>query len=135
MDPKWAISISFVYTGLFVWAFSQLHRLSFTDCSKSSLSLAFCFQFVCMVDPTQMCPSSVSPLGLFQGITWNIEWLKDGTLEPWIAGVPKLKGEPNLKKMTSDPSLYHALLNLNFFSCSTYFIAKFKFAKLNPYIL
>ena len=37
-------------------------------CLKSSLLLAFCFLFVCMVDQTQMCPSCMSALGLFQGI-------------------------------------------------------------------
>ena len=31
-------------------------QLNFTYSSKSSLLLAFCFLFVCMVDPTQMCP-------------------------------------------------------------------------------
>ena len=29
-----------------------------------------------MVDQTQMSPSSISPLGLFQGIKYNIERLK-----------------------------------------------------------
>ena len=34
--------------------------------------LAFCFLCVCMVDQTQMYPSSISPLKLFQGIICNI---------------------------------------------------------------
>ena len=39
-----------------------------------------------MVDPTQMCPSSILPLGLFQGIIGNIERLKEDTLKSWITG-------------------------------------------------
>ena len=36
-----------------------------------------------MVDQTQICPSPISPSGLFQG-TCNIEKLKGGILEPKI---------------------------------------------------
>ena len=37
----WAISISFAYTGLLVWAFPQSHKLNLTYCVKSSLLIAF----------------------------------------------------------------------------------------------
>ena len=37
-----------------------------------------------MVDSTQMYPSSISPIGLFQLITYNIERLKAESLEPCI---------------------------------------------------
>ena len=64
--------------------FSNLHQSTFnlTYCLKSSLLLSFCFLFLCMVDQTQMCPSSILLLGLFRGIICNIEGLKGGTLEP-----------------------------------------------------
>ena len=56
----------------------QQHLLNLTYCSKSSLLLfAFC---VCMVDLTEMIPSSISSLGLFQGVICNIERVKGGTL-------------------------------------------------------
>ena len=84
VGPVWVISVSFVYTGLLVLAFPQSHRLNLNYCSKFSLLLAFSFLFVCMVDQTQMCPLSFSPSGLLQGIKYNIERLKGGTLEPWI---------------------------------------------------
>ena len=64
VGPVWAMSISFVYTGLLVGAFSQSHKLNLTYCLKSSPLLAFCFLLVCMVDQTLMCFSSISPLGL-----------------------------------------------------------------------
>ena len=51
-----------------------------THSLKSSLLLAFCFLFVCTVDQTQMYPSSISPLGLFQRIICNTERLKGGDL-------------------------------------------------------
>ena len=79
MSPIWSISISFVYTELLVWAFPQSHRVNLMYCLKSSLLLAFSFLLVCMVDQIQMCPSSISPLGLFHGIIFNIERLKRGT--------------------------------------------------------
>ena len=91
MGPMWGISVSFLYTGLLVWAFPK-SQLNLAYGSKSFLVLAFCFLFVCMTDPTQMYPSSISPLGLFQGIICNIERLKSGTLEPCITGGPKLEG-------------------------------------------
>ena len=53
--------------------------------------LAFCFLFVFIVDRTQMYPSFISPLGLFQGIIHDTERLKGSTLEPWIIGGPDLK--------------------------------------------
>ena len=68
----WVISFSFVYIGLLVWTFLQSHKLNLTYCLKSSLLLAFCFLFVCMVDQTQIYPSSISPLGLFQVILYVI---------------------------------------------------------------
>ena len=40
------------------WAFLKLYKLNLTHCLKSSLLLAFCFLFVCMVDQTQMYPLS-----------------------------------------------------------------------------
>ena len=68
VGPVWAISVSFVYTGLLVWAFLQWHKLNLYYCLNSSLLLAFCSLFVCIVDQTQMYLSSISPLGLFQKI-------------------------------------------------------------------
>ena len=92
-------------------------------CLKSSLLLAFCFLFVCMVDPTRLCPSSTAPLGLFQGIICNIERLKRGPLEPWITG------GPDLKVKTSDPSSYHdnstLLTILSYFSSNALWILIF----------
>ena len=51
-----------------------------------------------MVDPTQMCPSLISPLGMFQGIICNIDRLKFRTLEPLIAGGTEIGQGPNLKR-------------------------------------
>ena len=96
----WAIFISFIYTELLVWAFSQSYSLNLTYCLKSSFLHAFCFLLVSMVDQTQMCPSSILSLGLFQGIICNIEGLKGGILEPWITGGTCFGG-------ISDPSSYH----------------------------
>ena len=56
--------LPFVYTGLLVSAFQQSHKLIVTYCLTSSLLLAFCFLFVCVVDHTLMYPSSISPLSL-----------------------------------------------------------------------
>ena len=56
---------------------------------------------VCMVDQTQMSPSSISPLGLFQGIKYNIERLKGDI------GALNLLG---CGGGTSDPSLYYVCL-------------------------
>ena len=85
-------SVSFVYTGLLVRAFPHLHRLNLTYYSKSPTKsptlLAFCFLFICVIDPTQIClsPISLELLELFQGIVCNNERLKEGKLEPWIIG-------------------------------------------------
>ena len=86
----WAIFISFIYTELLVWAFSQSYSLNLTYCLKSSLLHAFCFLLVSMVDQTQMCPSSILSLGLFQGIICNIERLKGGSWSPELLGGPVL---------------------------------------------
>ena len=90
---------SFVYSTLLVWAFSQWHRFSLTYYSKFYLLLAFCFLFVSMVEQIQMFPLSIPPLGLFKGIICNVERLKEGTLEPWITGRPKLEGETWFEKL------------------------------------
>ena len=79
------------------WAFPQLHNLNLTYCLKSSLSLTFCFLFVCMVDQTQMQLSSISPLGLFEVIICNVERLKGGPWSSELLGEPKLEVEPDLK--------------------------------------
>ena len=69
MGAVWAISVSFVYIELLVWGIiPRVKQLNFTHCWKSSVLFAFFFLFVCMTDQTQMCPSSISSLGLFQGI-------------------------------------------------------------------
>ena len=78
MGPVWITSVSFVYTGLLIWVFSQLQKLNLTYCLKLSLLLAFCFLLVCMVNQTQMYLSSISPLELFWWIICNIERLKSG---------------------------------------------------------
>ena len=72
VGPVWAISVSFVYTRWLVRAFLQSHKVNLNYCLKSSLLLAFYLLFVCMVDQTQMYPSSISTLGLFQVIICNI---------------------------------------------------------------
>ena len=61
--------------------FCGLYRITCLNsfCLKSSFVLALCFIIVCMVDQTQMYPSCISPLGLFQGITCNIEQLIGGS--------------------------------------------------------
>ena len=78
----WIISISFAYVELLVQVFSQSIRFNLTYCLKLSLLLEFYFMF----DQTQMCPSFISSLGLFQGIICNIEWLRGRILEHWITG-------------------------------------------------
>ena len=60
-----------------------------------------------MIDQTQMYPSSISPLGLPQGITCNIERLRGGTWSPELLGRPKLwetdlKGGPQTPLHTMD---------------------------------
>ena len=112
LGPVSTFFVSFVYTLLLVWAFpvTQAWSLLF----NTSLLLAFCFLFVCMVDQTQMCLSSISPSGLFQGIICKIERLKGGTLEPWSIGETWTVGGPNLKVGNSDLSSYHARANRSF---------------------
>ena len=45
--------------------------------ARNILLLAFCFLSVCIVDQTQTCPSSISPLRLFGG-TWEpLNYWKD----------------------------------------------------------
>ena len=82
MCTMWALFVSLVYTGLLAKAFLQSHKINLTYYCKSSLLLAFCPLFVCMVDQTQMYPSSISPLGLFQVVMCNIKRPKWRTLEP-----------------------------------------------------
>ena len=80
VGPVRAISISFVYTRLLVSPFPLSHKLNLTYCLKSSLLLAFLFLFVCMINKTQMYPSSISPLALLQGIIPNSEKAERGDL-------------------------------------------------------
>ena len=54
-------------------------------------------EYVCMVDQTQMYPSSILPLGLFQGIICKIERLNGGPWSPELLGRSKLKGRSDLK--------------------------------------
>ena len=42
-------------------------------------------------------------------IIYNIERLRERTLEPSITGGRKLEGKPDLKGGTSDPSSYHVV--------------------------
>ena len=72
VGPAWAIFVYFVYTRLLIRVSLQSHELILTYRLKSSLLLAFCFLFVCIVDQTEMYPTSISSLGLFQGIIRNI---------------------------------------------------------------
>ena len=65
-------SSPFFYLYRITWVFLQSNKLNLTYCWKSFYLLAFCFLFVCMVDQTQMYPSSISPLGLFQEVICNI---------------------------------------------------------------
>ena len=71
-------SVSFVYTGLLVGVFPKSHKLNVTYYLKSSLLLVFCFLFVCMVDQTQMYPSSISPLaGLYPSTLTNVHFVEE----------------------------------------------------------
>ena len=114
VGPVWAISISFFFycIELLVWEFPQSRRRNITYCLKSSLLLAFCFLLNCAVDQTQLCPSSISLLGLFQEIICNTERLKGARWSPELLGRPKLEGGPDLKGGTSDPSAYHDIQSL-----------------------
>ena len=82
----WGIFPSFVYTGLLVRVFPHLHRLNVTHYSKSSPLHAVCSLFICMTDPSQICPSPIllELLELFQDVNCNNERLKGGTLKPLI---------------------------------------------------
>ena len=89
LGPVWVISVSFVYTGL--KPFPKPHKLNFIYCLKFSLLLAFCFLFG-WSNPN--VPSSISPLGMFQGIICNIERLRGGPWSPEFLDRPKLEGRP-----------------------------------------
>ena len=90
MGLLWAISASFIYTGLLTRAFPHLQTLNLTYCSKSSLFHAFCFLFNWVTNLTQIYLTpwnsfngkmdDILPLELFQGIIRNIERLKEKTL-------------------------------------------------------
>ena len=101
MGLVWAISASFIYTGLLTRAFPHLLALNLTYCSKSSLLLVFCFFFFNLItlfyvgivqklELTQICLNpwnsfngkidDILPLELFQGIIRNTERLKEKTL-------------------------------------------------------
>ena len=67
-----------------------------------------------MVDQTQIYPSSISPLGLFQGI---VERLKGGPWRPELLRGPKLEWGSDLKGGTSDPSSYHDISAIIFNTC------------------
>ena len=101
----------------YLLAFPQWCRLNLTYCLNFFLLLAllaFCFMLVCMVDQTQICPLSISPLGLFQKIICNIERLKERTLEPWLTwGGWLTRGIPDLKGGTSDTLSYHGCTGIN----------------------
>ena len=86
VGPVWAISVSLVYIVSLVWAFSQSDKLNLTFCLKFSQLLEFCFPFL-WLNQTQIYPSSISPLGLFQGIICDTGGLN------LITGAPKLEGE------------------------------------------
>ena len=98
LRPVWVIFVSsFVYKGLLVWAFPQLHRLKFTCCWKSQI-LPFCFLLVWLIKLKMSPPPPISQLGLFQGIICNTERLKGVTLNPWITGGPKMLRRPWFKR-------------------------------------
>ena len=91
----WGISPSFVYTGLLARVSPHLHRLNVTHYSKSSPLHAVCFLFICITDPTQICPSPIllELLELFQDVNCNNERLKGEALKPWITEL-LLHGKP-----------------------------------------
>ena len=51
----WAISGSFIYSGLLIRAFPHLQTINLTYCTKSSLLLAFCILFNCITNLNQIC--------------------------------------------------------------------------------
>ena len=67
VGPMLAIFISF-FTLHYLSEHFHSHTGLIFLIANSPLLLAFCFLLVCMVDQTQMCPSCISPLGLFQRI-------------------------------------------------------------------
>ena len=91
----WGISPSFAYTGLLARVSPHLHRLNVTHYSKSSPLHAVCFLFICITDPTQICPSPIllELLELFQDVNCNNERLKGEALKPWITEL-LLHGKP-----------------------------------------
>ena len=93
----WTISISFVYIELLAEAFSESHRLKFTYCLKSLLSLAFHFLLVCMVDHTK----------ILEDLICNIERLKG---EPWSSDLPG--GQGNLRPLFI-PWLFYVFQDLS----------------------
>ena len=84
LGPLWTLSVSFVYTKWLVWAYFY---------SPTSLILLLeifhvifiLLSSVCMVDQTQIYPSSISLLELFQGIVYNIHSVT--LLPPLVIGV------------------------------------------------
>ena len=74
---------------------SHLHWLKLTYYSELHLSLAFCFIYIYMIGLTEICPSLISLLYLFQGIICNIERLKRGSESPAL-----LSGEKYIKRGT-----------------------------------
>ena len=107
VGPMWTISISFLFTVNHLSEHSHSHTgliLLIVWNLHCYLHFAFCL-FVWLIK--LKCLSSISPLGLFQGIIHNIEGLKGGTLKSWITGVTCTK------RGNSDPSSYPDL----FFSC------------------
>ena len=62
VHPVWPIFVSFVYKGVFAWAFLESHKINLFYYFKCSLLL--------VPDQTQMQPSSIS-LRLFQEIKYN----------------------------------------------------------------
>ena len=111
LGPVWAISINLVCLHrITCLSIPQSLRLNLTYCLKPSPSLVFLFLLVCMVDESQMCPSSISPLALFcfsrsyvilrgsKGGLWSHELLrgpdlKEGGLRPLFIPWPVCRSE------------------------------------------
>ena len=68
--------------------------------------LAFCSLFVRMVDQTQMYPSSMSPVALFQGTICNNERLKGDSRSLELQGGSKVEGGPQTPLHTMSMELY-----------------------------
>ena len=100
MGLVWAISASFIYTGLLIRSFPHLKTLNLTYC-----------WFNCMTNLTQICLTpwnsfngkmdDILLLELFQGIIRNIERLKERTL------LPGEGHKLDSRNWTSDHSSYH----------------------------